>query len=191
MTARESARFTAGSYPLRRAARAGRGRACLGGSRCRGWRACTSIRPCSRDGSGSRFRDVDGHEYVDMYLGDMSVFCGHAPPPVVEAVGRRMAAGNHFLLPGEDAIVVAEHLATPLSPATVAVHAVRNTGEHRGDPDRASAHGPRGGADVRRQVPRPRRRHPGRHGGRPDGPQLQGPRLLRRPARPGWSRSTT
>lgn len=62
-------------------------------------------------GSGSRFRDVDGHEYVDMYLGDLSGFCGHAPPPVVEAVGRRMAAGNHFLLPGEDAIVVAEHLA--------------------------------------------------------------------------------
>ncbi len=61
-------------------------------------------------GSGSRFRDVDGHEYVDMYLGDLSGFCGHAPPPVVEAVGRRMAAGNHFLLPGEDAVVVAEHL---------------------------------------------------------------------------------
>ena len=62
-------------------------------------------------GSGSRFRDVDGHEYLDMYLGDMSLFCGHAPPPVVEAVSRRMAAGNHFLLPGEDAVVVAEHLA--------------------------------------------------------------------------------
>jgi glutamate-1-semialdehyde 2,1-aminomutase len=62
-------------------------------------------------GAGSRFRDVDGHEYLDMYLGDMSGFCGHAPAPVVEAVGRRMAEGNHFLLPGEDAIVVAEHLA--------------------------------------------------------------------------------
>lgn len=64
-----------------------------------------------RAGSGSRSRDVDGHEYVDMYLGDLSGFCGHAPPPVVEAVSRRMAAGNHFLLPGEDAVVVAEHLA--------------------------------------------------------------------------------
>ena len=62
-------------------------------------------------GSGSRFRDVDGHEYLDMYLGDMSLFCGHAPAPVVDAVSRRMAAGNHFLLPGEDAVVVAEHLA--------------------------------------------------------------------------------
>jgi glutamate-1-semialdehyde 2,1-aminomutase len=62
-------------------------------------------------GSGSRFRDVDGHEYLDMYLGDMSGFCGHAPAAVVDAVSRRMAAGNHFLLPGEDAVVVSEHLA--------------------------------------------------------------------------------
>jgi glutamate-1-semialdehyde 2,1-aminomutase len=62
-------------------------------------------------GAGSRFRDVDGRSYLDMYIGDMSGFCGHAPPPVVEAVTRRMSRGNHFLLPGEDAIAVAEHLA--------------------------------------------------------------------------------
>jgi glutamate-1-semialdehyde 2,1-aminomutase len=62
-------------------------------------------------GAGSRFTDVDGLSYLDMYIGDMSGFCGHAPQPVVEAVTRRMSQGNHFLLPGEDAIVVAEHLA--------------------------------------------------------------------------------
>jgi glutamate-1-semialdehyde 2,1-aminomutase len=63
------------------------------------------------DGAGSRFRDVDGYSYLDMYIGDMSGFCGHAPAPVVAAVTARMAQGNHFLLPTEDAIVVAEHLA--------------------------------------------------------------------------------
>lgn len=62
-------------------------------------------------GGGAHFIDVDGHTYLDMYIGDMSGFCGHAPPPVVDAVSRRMALGNHFLLPGEDAIAVAEHLA--------------------------------------------------------------------------------
>ena len=62
-------------------------------------------------GKGSRFTDLDGHTYLDMYIGDMSGFCGHAPRPVVEAVTRRMTDGNHFLLPGEDAIAVAEHLA--------------------------------------------------------------------------------
>jgi len=62
-------------------------------------------------GEGSSFTDVDGHTYLDMYLADMSAFCGHAPGPVVEAAARRMKLGGQFLLPGEDAIVVARHLA--------------------------------------------------------------------------------
>ncbi len=61
-------------------------------------------------GAGPRFWDLDGHEYVDMYVADMSAFCGHAPAPVVRAVSERMAAGNQFLLPSEDALVVAEAL---------------------------------------------------------------------------------
>ena len=61
-------------------------------------------------GKGARFTDVDGHDYLDMYIADMSGFCGHAPDPVVEAVARRMGRGNQFLLPSEDAIAVAEHL---------------------------------------------------------------------------------
>lgn len=63
-------------------------------------------------GRGATITDVDGHEYLDMYVADMSAFCGHAPTAVVQAVGRQMALGNQFLMPGEDAIVVAEHLAT-------------------------------------------------------------------------------
>jgi glutamate-1-semialdehyde 2,1-aminomutase len=62
-------------------------------------------------GAGAHFTDVDGHEYLDMYVADMSAFCGHAPTAVVEAVAERMELGNQFLLPGEDAIAVAEHLA--------------------------------------------------------------------------------
>ena len=63
-------------------------------------------------GKGAHFTDVDGHEYLDMYVADMSAFCGHAPTAVVEAVSAQMARGNQFLLPTEDAIAVAEHLAT-------------------------------------------------------------------------------
>jgi glutamate-1-semialdehyde 2,1-aminomutase len=62
-------------------------------------------------GEGSSFTDVDGHTYLDMYVADMSAFCGHAPRPVIDAVAGRMALGNQFLLPDEDAIAVAEHLA--------------------------------------------------------------------------------
>ncbi len=62
-------------------------------------------------GDGASFTDLDGHTYLDMYLADMSAFCGHARRPVVDAVTHRMKLGNQFLLPGEDAIAVAEHLA--------------------------------------------------------------------------------
>jgi glutamate-1-semialdehyde 2,1-aminomutase len=63
------------------------------------------------EGEGAYFTDVDGHRYLDMYIADASGFCGFAHPAVVEAVSRRIERGNQFLLPGEDAITVAEHLA--------------------------------------------------------------------------------
>src|SRR5438445_1787750 len=56
------------------------------------------------EGSGARFRDVDGHEYSDFNIADMSMFGGYGPPPVVEAVSRRIAAGGQFLLPNEDGV---------------------------------------------------------------------------------------
>ena len=62
-------------------------------------------------GKGARFTDVDGFTYSDFNIADMSMFCGYAPEPVVRAVSDRMARGNQFLLPTEDAIVVSEELA--------------------------------------------------------------------------------
>jgi glutamate-1-semialdehyde 2,1-aminomutase len=62
-------------------------------------------------GEGAYFVDVDGHRYLDMYVADMSGFCGHGAAPVVSAVQRRMERGNQFLLPTEDALAVAEQLA--------------------------------------------------------------------------------
>ncbi len=62
------------------------------------------------EGKGARFRDVDGNEYADFNIADMSVFTGYAPEPVVEAVARRVAAGTQFMLPNEDGIWVAEEL---------------------------------------------------------------------------------
>jgi glutamate-1-semialdehyde aminotransferase len=63
------------------------------------------------EGAGACFRDVDGHDYVDFNLADMSLFCGFAPAPVAAAVAQRVAIGGQFLLPNEDAIHVAEELA--------------------------------------------------------------------------------
>jgi glutamate-1-semialdehyde 2,1-aminomutase len=62
------------------------------------------------EGKGARFTDVDGHAYHDFNIADMSMFCGYAPEPLVRAVSDRIARGNQFLLPTEDAIVVSEEL---------------------------------------------------------------------------------
>jgi len=59
---------------------------------------------------GARFRDVDGHEYSDFNVADMSMFTGYGPPPVVDAVSRQIAAGSQFMLPSEDSVWVAAEL---------------------------------------------------------------------------------
>ncbi|HEX4687722.1 MAG TPA: transaminase [Nocardioides sp.] len=61
--------------------------------------------------AGSRLRDVDGHEYADFNIADMSMFTGYGPAPVVEAVARQVAVGSQYLLPTEDSIWVAHELA--------------------------------------------------------------------------------
>jgi glutamate-1-semialdehyde 2,1-aminomutase len=44
---------------------------------------------------GDRKRDVDGHEYVDYWLGHGSMLLGHAHPAVVDAVARQAQRGTH------------------------------------------------------------------------------------------------
>lgn len=62
------------------------------------------------EGRGARFTDADGFQYSDFNIADMSMFCGYAPAPVVQAVANCMARGHQFLLPVEDAILVSEEL---------------------------------------------------------------------------------
>src|SRR5438128_12082439 len=62
-------------------------------------------------GAGASFCDVDGNEYLDFNVGDLSMCAGFGPPALVAAVSRQVAAGAHFLLPTEDAVWVAEELA--------------------------------------------------------------------------------
>ena len=63
------------------------------------------------EGHGAHFTCADGLRFLDTNVGDKSTFCGIDPAPVVRAVQRRVAAGAQFMLPTEDAIVVADELA--------------------------------------------------------------------------------
>ena len=60
---------------------------------------------------GSRFRDVDGREYVDFCLGDTGAMAGHSPEPTVRAIAEQATRGITLMLPSEDALVVSRELA--------------------------------------------------------------------------------
>jgi glutamate-1-semialdehyde 2,1-aminomutase len=54
---------------------------------------------------GSRVTDLDGHEYVDLCLGDTGAMAGHSPAAVTGAVSRRLGTlgGATAMMPTEDA----------------------------------------------------------------------------------------
>ena len=60
--------------------------------------------------SGARFRDVDGHEYVDLCLGDTGAMAGHGPEATIRAVEAQLRRGITHMLPTEDAIAAGEEL---------------------------------------------------------------------------------
>jgi glutamate-1-semialdehyde 2,1-aminomutase len=66
--------------------------------------------PFVREAQGAEFFDVDGHRYIDFCLGDTGAMTGHSPFATVKAAEEQMRRGITLMLPGEDAIVVAEEL---------------------------------------------------------------------------------
>jgi len=61
-------------------------------------------------GSGARFTDVDGRDYIDFCLGDTGAMTGHAPKESIEAIVERLRRGTTFMLPTEDSIWVGREL---------------------------------------------------------------------------------
>jgi len=67
--------------------------------------------PFVADAVGGHFTCVDGHDYVDLCLGDTGAMTGHAPAATVAAVARQAARGSTLMLPTEDGAWVGEELA--------------------------------------------------------------------------------
>ena len=61
--------------------------------------------------SGSHATCADGHDYVDLCLGDTGAMAGHGSAPVIAAVERQLRRGITTMLPTEDAAWVGEELA--------------------------------------------------------------------------------
>jgi glutamate-1-semialdehyde 2,1-aminomutase len=63
-------------------------------------------------GRGAEVWDVDGNRLLDFHNGFGSMVQGHAHPTIEKAVRQRFPLGTHFAAPTEDAVVVAEELAS-------------------------------------------------------------------------------
>ena len=60
--------------------------------------------------AGAHATCADGHDYVDLCLGDTGAMAGHGPAPVLAAVERQLRRGITTMLPTEDAAWVGEEL---------------------------------------------------------------------------------
>jgi glutamate-1-semialdehyde 2,1-aminomutase len=60
---------------------------------------------------GAHFVDVDGHEYIDLCLGDTGSMTGHSPQATVEAISAQLKRGMTAMLPTDDAVAVSSELA--------------------------------------------------------------------------------
>ena len=66
--------------------------------------------------SGAHFRDVDGHDYVDLCLGDTGAMAGHGPEATLRAVEAQLRRGITHMLPTEDAIAAGDELRRRFGP---------------------------------------------------------------------------
>ncbi len=89
-----------------------RGQQVMPGGVCSSWASSRPLPVWVDRGEGAYVWDVDGTKYVDMHGGYGVNVVGHANPAVVRAVQERVAKGTHFAQPTEDAVYVAEALAS-------------------------------------------------------------------------------
>jgi glutamate-1-semialdehyde 2,1-aminomutase len=62
------------------------------------------------EAAGAHFRCADGHDYVDLCLGDTGAMTGHGPAASVTAITEQLQRGLTTMLPTEDAPLVGEEL---------------------------------------------------------------------------------
>jgi glutamate-1-semialdehyde 2,1-aminomutase len=63
-----------------------------------------------KEGSGSKFRDVDGNEYIDHNLCFGALMAGHCHPAVMKAVSGRLTTGTMFGMPHDMEWELAEEI---------------------------------------------------------------------------------
>jgi glutamate-1-semialdehyde aminotransferase len=72
--------------------------------------------PFVESASGAHFTCVDGHDYVDLCLGDTGAMAGHGAAATIAAVERQLPRGITHMLPTEDAAWAGEELQRRFGP---------------------------------------------------------------------------
>jgi glutamate-1-semialdehyde 2,1-aminomutase len=110
LTAREVAAF-ASAHPRSAAAFERARRSLLGGVPMNWMAKWPGGYPVFVDqAAGAHFSCIDGHDYVDLCLGDTGAMTGHAPAASVAAMSDQASRGITLMLPTEDAASVGEEL---------------------------------------------------------------------------------
>jgi len=73
-------------------------------------RWASPVPPYAASARGATIMDVDGHQYLDLALGDTAAMAGHAPAPLTRAIAAQLENGATTMLPSEAAIDAAEEL---------------------------------------------------------------------------------
>ncbi len=163
--------------------------------RCPGWSSGPGrSRPTSSRPTGAHFTCVDGHDYIDLCLGDTGAMAGHGPAPTIAAVERQLRRGITHMLPTEDAAWVGEELTRRFGVGSWQFALSATRCQPLGPPPRPPRHGAPQGRRPRPLLPRlgrrgdrdARRRRLGRAG-----PRLGRAAGRRRARRPASSSSTT
>ena len=63
-----------------------------------------------KEASGSKFRDLDGNEYIDHNLTFGALMAGHCHPAVMKAVEKRLSTGTMFGMPHDMEWELAEEI---------------------------------------------------------------------------------
>ena len=110
------------------------------------------------EASGAHFRDVDGHDYVDLCLGDTGAMTGHSPAPTVATVREQVGRGITAMLPDRGLGGRRGGAPPAVRAAAVAVHPVGHRRQPARDPLRPARHRPAQDRRARLLLPRQRRR---------------------------------
>jgi glutamate-1-semialdehyde 2,1-aminomutase len=80
----------------------------------RAFRAVGGEPPFIVEGAGSRVRDADGNEYIDLICSWGPLIAGHAHPAVVSAIAEQARRGTSFGMPTPGEVALAERIASAM-----------------------------------------------------------------------------